>query len=73
LGFDSFLVMRHGAGLLTIIDESKGEPVSSLSAGVEEMSLTNSDSKTRLGCYFCNDVVAPVDVRSFLSISMQTL
>ncbi|RSH88204.1 Autophagy- protein 7 (Autophagy- E1-like activating enzyme atg7) [Apiotrichum porosum] len=36
LGFDSYLVMRHGAGPL--------------------------DSQTkRLGCYFCNDIVAPAD------------
>ena len=34
LGFETFLVMRHGASVL------KGE-------------------KNRLGCYFCNDVVAP--------------
>ncbi|GKB29855.1 ubiquitin-like modifier-activating enzyme ATG7 [Tanacetum coccineum] len=62
LGFDSFLVMRHGAGPLSETDESKTESVSSLSASVEEMSLIQSDSKLRLGCYFCNDVVAPVDV-----------
>lgn len=36
LGFDSFVVMRHGT--------------SSSSPGEE------------LGCYFCNDVVAPADV-----------
>lgn len=34
LGFDSWLVMRHGA----------------------------NDGDARLGCYFCNDVVAPADV-----------
>ena len=34
LGFDSFLVMRHG-------------------------SLSGDD---KLGCYYCNDVVAPTDV-----------
>lgn len=38
LGFDSFLVMRHGVR-------------SSLAKG------------ERLGCYYCNDIVAPADVR----------
>ena len=37
LGFDSYLVMRHGA---------KIEP----------------SEAQELGCYFCNDVVAPMDV-----------
>ena len=37
LGFDSFLVMRHGA----------------------RTSLAKGD---RLGCYYCNDIVAPSDV-----------
>lgn len=36
LGFDSYLVMRHG-----------GSPESTIK---------------RLGCYYCNDVVAPMDV-----------
>jgi ubiquitin-like modifier-activating enzyme ATG7 len=39
LGFDSFLVMRHGM-----------------------RSLENSGN---LGCYFCNDVVAPSDVKHY--------
>ena len=44
LGFDSYLVMRHGA---------------------RTPSETPADTKTpaRLGCYYCNDVVAPTDVR----------
>jgi ubiquitin-like modifier-activating enzyme ATG7 len=37
LGFDTFVVMRHGIR----IEQGNGE---------------------ELGCYFCNDVVAPVDV-----------
>jgi ubiquitin-like modifier-activating enzyme ATG7 len=38
LGFETFLVMRHGLSILTHNNEINGE---------------------RLGCYFCNDVVAP--------------
>jgi ubiquitin-like modifier-activating enzyme ATG7 len=41
LGFDSWLVMRHGAG-----------PAEEATAG----------GGKRLGCYYCNDIVAPADV-----------
>lgn len=37
LGFDTFLVMRHGA-------------------------RASTSTGTRLGCYYCNDIVAPADV-----------
>ena len=40
LGFDTFVVMRHG------INEDKHVPA-------------------ELGCYFCNDVVAPANVRIY--------
>ncbi|KAL3133750.1 Ubiquitin-like modifier-activating enzyme ATG7, variant 2 [Trebouxia sp. C0010 RCD-2024] len=43
LGFDSFLVMRHGA-------PPSADSSSSLPA-----------AQPRLGCYFCNDVVAPLN------------
>ncbi len=36
LGYDSYLVMRHG--------------------------LSSNENKKKLGCYFCNDVVAPGNV-----------
>jgi ubiquitin-like modifier-activating enzyme ATG7 len=38
LGFDSYLVMRHGA---------REKP---------------AHGSTKLGCYYCNDIVAPADV-----------
>ena len=41
LGFDSFVVMRHGAKL-------------------------DGDRNKELGCYFCNDVVAPADVSTLV-------
>lgn len=45
LGFDSFLVMRHG--------------------------IKNVPIEQRLGCYFCNDVVAPVDSLSNRTLDQQ--
>ena len=48
LGFDSFVVMRHGA-------------------------KESSSYKSELGCYFCNDVVAPVDVRMWIVHSLTML
>ena len=42
LGFDSFVVMRHG--------------------------VQKEDPQSELGCYFCNDVVAPVNVSGSNSI-----
>jgi ubiquitin-like modifier-activating enzyme ATG7 len=43
LGFDSYLVMRHGHGPASEHEEHNPEP-------------------KRLGCYYCNDIVAPMDV-----------
>ena len=45
LGFDTFVVMRHGV----VVDDRSKE----------------------LGCYFCNDVVAPVDSQKDLTLDQQ--
>ena len=39
VGFDTFLVMRHGQS--------------------EAVHQTSEKKSARLGCYFCNDVIAP--------------
>lgn len=43
LGFDSYLVMRHGAS-------------------------PDERTEKRLGCYYCNDIVAPADVSESIEV-----
>ncbi|CAA7262945.1 unnamed protein product [Cyclocybe aegerita] len=43
LGFDTFLVMRHGARASSLTTGHNGKP------------------HQKLGCYYCNDIVAPAD------------
>lgn len=68
LGFDSYLVMRHGAGpnihTPDINSHSSGvvNDVNSVASQMENLSAKDGDSTRRLGCYFCSDVVAPIDV-----------
>lgn len=56
LGYDSYLVMRHGAGPGISCETSN------VTAAMDKLSTKDSLGRERLGCYFCNDVVAPVDV-----------
>lgn len=50
LGFDSFLVMRHGVRNL---DRSKETTAKETNYSISKIPSEN------LGCYFCNDIVAP--------------
>lgn len=54
LGFDTYLVMRHGAR------PPISEALSSLQ--ITEPANMGQPYRGRLGCYYCNDVVAPMDV-----------
>lgn len=56
LGYDSYLVMRHGAGPGTNCEGSN------VVAATDKLSTEDVLGRQRLGCYFCNDVIAPVDV-----------
>ena len=51
LGFDSFLVMRHGVKS----KEKKAEEVKSKDTNFSNARIASEN----LGCYFCNDIVAP--------------
>ena len=56
LGFDTYLVMRHGA---------RGGKVGGESASADadgKVKGTGGIATGRLGCYYCNDIVAPADV-----------
>lgn len=58
LGFDTYLVMRHG------VPFPKGEELVAPAAVVPGTPYVG-----RLGCYYCNDIVAPMDVSSFLFLA----
>ena len=63
LGFDTYLVMRHGQRE----PWNPGQVQAEKSKGIMRGALAGR----QLGCYFCNDVVAPGDV-SFTIISISS-
>ncbi|KAJ9136048.1 hypothetical protein P3X46_033162 [Hevea brasiliensis] len=70
LGFDSFLVMRHGSGPLNSSNDVKAESEIALSGDMDSLALADSGGE-RLGCYFCNDVVAPTDSTANRTLDQQ--
>ncbi|BAB09318.1 ubiquitin activating enzyme E1-like protein [Arabidopsis thaliana] len=58
LGFDSYMVMRHGAGPTSLSDDMQNLDI-------------NKTNTQRLGCYFCNDVVAPQDSMTDRTLDQQ--
>ncbi|KAK2642409.1 hypothetical protein Ddye_024172 [Dipteronia dyeriana] len=71
LGFDSFLVIRHGPGPFRFSHDVKAEDANALSADMGNLALINRDEGQRLGCYFCNDVVAPTDSTANRTLDQQ--
>jgi len=62
LGYDSYLAMRHGAG------PGGSSEGSDVLPAMTKLPAEDVIGRQRLGCYFCNDVIAPVD-----SVSNRTL
>ncbi|GLJ48709.1 hypothetical protein SUGI_1027260 [Cryptomeria japonica] len=83
LGFDTFLVMRHGAGIAlpstdsspACSDEETNSPQIEHDEPSELMDLSIFEEterrKQRLGCYYCSDIVAPVDSTRNLTLDQQ--
>ncbi|XP_069500022.1 ubiquitin-like modifier-activating enzyme ATG7 isoform X2 [Ambystoma mexicanum] len=58
LGFDTFVVMRHG---LKKLKQESGQSHAPTASDPLSSSLFSNIPGYKLGCYFCNDVVAPGD------------
>lgn len=74
LGFDSYVVMRHGAAPV----DGVGCPpcaAAALDEAPRNLCLAASGARasagSRLGCYFCNDVVAPLDSTRHRTLDQQ--
>jgi ubiquitin-like modifier-activating enzyme ATG7 len=60
LGFDSFLVMRHGV--------KTGDPIKDTPPKDAQFLNSTKIPSNLLGCYFCNDIVAPGNVLFIFNI-----
>ncbi|KAK7194447.1 Ubiquitin-like modifier-activating enzyme ATG7 [Novymonas esmeraldas] len=59
LGFDTYVVMRHGVA------------AAASRSNVVGASEPQGSPQTQLGCYFCSDVIAPTDSLSFRALDEQ--
>jgi ubiquitin-like modifier-activating enzyme ATG7 len=69
LGFDTYVVMRHGVKL-----SPPSHDVDHLKDGETEeqdSQVQHAGDGEELGCYFCNDVVAPADSMKDLTLDQQ--
>jgi len=60
VGFDSYLVMHHG-GRVFADRNNVGKEHALTARSLPSSSFRRSETLAQRGCYFCNDIVAPVD------------
>ena len=65
LGLDSWLVMRHGG------NTAEGKKEAAGASGPTTGASSTLNPTSRLGCYFCNDVVAPENSTNNRTIDQQ--
>ena len=79
LGFDTYVVMRHGVRAKTepmseqTIEDNfiHASPPPATEATESSTAAKKPLQTSELGCYFCNDVVAPVDSQKDLTLDQQ--
>lgn len=72
LGFDSFLVMRHGEHTVHDEDEKQSQQQKQQEQHKQQQSESSTVSQSpSLGCYFCSDVVAPANSQRERTLDQQ--
>lgn len=69
LGFDTYVVMRHGVRIGGDNNNNRGQQANEEKD--KNSSIDKKQDRSELGCYFCNDVVAPADSMKDLTLDQQ--
>eukprot|EP00758_Cryptobia_borreli_P007054 Tbor_TRINITY_DN5239_c0_g2::TRINITY_DN5239_c0_g2_i1::g.16291::m.16291/K08337/ATG7; ubiquitin-like modifier-activating enzyme ATG7 len=71
LGFDTYVAMRHGLPCQAVFLPGQEEALRKKDPAITEKALQCKREANRLGCYFCNDVVAPMDSMTARTLDQQ--
>ncbi len=67
IGFDTFVVMRHGINKNQYRNKfNKRDYIDNIEKALEE-----NEIHSNIGCYFCNDIVSPVDTSMNRTLDQQ--
>lgn len=75
LGFDSYLIMRHGCGVdadgISLKPDTPAVLPTPPPASRDAEVAASSESLPRLGCYFCQDIVAATNSQRDRTVDQQ--